>query len=109
MNYLTIMEVTKENISNVLLSFLSPEDFECCTRIYDINQLKTDSFDNTVNHIAKVLDGNLTEAASMAKLLNTKQGTMTMQQYLKKLRGMQIRHFQKKICPQHVRDVSRLH
>ena len=86
-NYLKIMGVETENRSNVLLTFLSPEDFENVTRIYDFAQLKSDEFEKTVNHIAKVLDENLTEAASMAKLLNTKQGNMTMQQFLKKLEG----------------------
>ena len=92
-NYFKIMGVENDNRSNVLLTFLSPEDFESCTRIYNIDQLKSDSFDKTVNHIAKVLDETMTEAASMAKLLNTKQGNMSMQQFLKKLEGYAIQSF----------------
>ena len=84
-NYFRIMSVDQDERSKLLLTYLGLDDYEAVTRIYPADQLGNEPYIEAAEKIAGILEENISEAGSMAKLMSCKQNDMSMTKFLKKL------------------------
>lgn len=84
-NYLKIMNVEEEERPKLLLTYLGLDDYEAVTRIYPADKLGSENYNAVAEKIASILEENISEAGSMAKLMSCKQNDMSMSKFLKKL------------------------
>ena len=84
-NYFRIMSVDQDERSKLLLTYLGLDDYEAVTRIYPAEKLGGEPYNEAAEKIAGILEENISEAGSMAKLMSCKQNDMSMTKFLKKL------------------------
>ena len=84
-NYFQVMCVPTDERPKLLLTYLSPEDYEAVTQIYPSQKLGNEKWEVVVEKVSKILSENITRPVACAKLMKLKQGKMTMSDFIKKL------------------------
>lgn len=84
-NYLKTMAVSPDDRVQCLLTYLDSKSYSMVTRVYSVEQLKTQNYETATGLIAGLLTIAISETDATRKLINIKQGSLEMLEYIAKL------------------------
>ena len=89
-NYMRVMKVPTDQRSNVLLTFLSSKDYNNIVRIYVAKKLGSEKYEDVVQKISYVLNGNLSSSTALSRMLALKQRTTPIRDFISHLEALSM-------------------
>ncbi len=92
-NYLRTMGVPKPDRVQCLLTYLDAKAYMLLTRVYTVDELTGTEYDIAVANIAKILTQKLSITDATKKLMNMKQGSIDLVEFITEIERMGILAF----------------
>ena len=87
-NYFDRTSINPAENVGLLLTYLNPDDYSAVCRVYNIDNLVNERYENAVDMISHIISDKVDRNKAVSRLMGLKQGNMSISRFLQKLSGL---------------------
>ena len=84
-NYFDRTSINPAENVGLLLTYLNPDDYSAVCRVYNIDNLVNERYENAVDMISHIISDKVDRNKAVSRLMGLKQGNMSISRFLQKL------------------------